>query len=170
MTATDAPDELDTFLSEAHELDAVHEAHREAASLQALFRNAPSTAIVGMWRDGKHWETGQPLTSRESEALFETWCERFRCLPPTVHSFRQQATPEPVPIDQHPIMALPDDCIVRPKDASRMLGLPKTTMKRWIRLGKMPKPQKLVPGHIQVGWPARQLKALVRGEKAPSRC
>lgn len=65
-------------------------------------------------------------------------------------------------MSQHPLLAVPDDQMIRPRDVVRLCGIPRTTLKRWRREGRFPMPQRLSPHAKHVGWPARQIKEWLR--------
>ena len=66
------------------------------------------------------------------------------------------------PIAEHPLLAVADEQMIRPRDVVRLCGIPRTTLKRWRREGRFPKPQRLSPYAMHVGWPARQVKEWLR--------
>ena len=65
-------------------------------------------------------------------------------------------------IGEHPLLAVADDQMIRPRDVVRLCGIPRTTLKRWRREGRFPKPQRLSPCAMHVGWQARQVKEWLR--------
>ena len=67
--------------------------------------------------------------------------------------------PEPVPLDEHPLLSMPDDVMLRPRDVRRIFGYSRSTLKRHMANGKFPRPLTVAPGQRYIGWPARQLKA-----------
>lgn len=52
--------------------------------------------------------------------------------------------------------ALPDQLIYRPAELIRLLGIPRTTLYRWVRQGDFPKPVKL--GDRATGWHAADIE------------
>jgi predicted DNA-binding transcriptional regulator AlpA len=151
------------WLAIAEELDAMKEAHDDEAALASVFRDAPSAAVVGMWSSGKHWKTGKLLTERQRAALVEVWCTRFDRLPPSELASRGDGVMS-VPLDQHALLSVPDDAMLRPRDVLRLFGYAKSTLKRHVASGKFPRPQHAAPGQRFVAWPARQLKAWLLSE------
>ena len=104
---------------------------------------------------------GAKLGGIEWAEFDEAWWRKFG------ERFFGESDFERIPVtaanaDQHPILALPDDAMVRGRQLLVMLGDGKTTLKRWRREGSFPKPQPLAPGSTRIGWPARQLKAWLR--------
>lgn len=144
------------YLKIAGEWEGAREAHAYAASLAAHFRDASAVAVVRMWETGNHWKTGKPLSNFEAEALVERWCELFDRLPPSDGGMHLEPEAEPVPLNEHPLLSVPDDAMLRPRDVDRLLGYAKSTRKRDIKAGKFPMPQRIAPGKRHIGWPARQ--------------
>ena len=111
---------------------------------------------------------GRPLRNGDDMmALDEAWFTAFGeqlCQPVGDDRAGQSSTmewipTEPVPLAQHPILAFPDDAMLRPRDVRRVFGYPRSTLKRHMSNGKFPAPLRAAPGQRFIGWPARQLKA-----------
>ena len=145
------------YLAMAEEMDAMREAHEEQCRLNSVFRDASAVAVVTMWRTAKHWRTGKVLTHFETEALVERWCALFNRLPTSEAITGERATVA-APLDEHPLLSMPDDSMLRPRDVRRLFGYAKSTLKRHMGNGKFPRPLNVAPGQRYIGWPARQLK------------
>ena len=63
------------------------------------------------------------------------------------------------PPGMHPLLAVDDEVMLRPRRVRELMGYARSTLKRDIKSGRFPKPQIIVPGKRHIGWPARQLKA-----------
>lgn len=107
---------------------------------------------------------GRPLhDGADIMALDDAWFDTFgeQLCQPVVDGEDAHAgeKAEPIPLDQHPLLSVPDDALLRPRDVMRLFGYSKSTLTRHATSGKFPSPQRAAPGQRFVGWPARQLKA-----------
>ncbi len=103
---------------------------------------------------------GRKLTRDACYALHNAWLAMFG----EGLGMRSDAAEGPTepPTDQHPLLSVPDDKMLRSRDVIRLCGIPRSTLKRWRREGRFPKAQRLSPQALHVGWPARQVKAWLR--------
>lgn len=128
------------------------------------FSKCAASELIRIAETGKDPD-GRKLTSGDLYALHGAWQSMFgeglgvRC----AESGVPDGEPEPL-AGEHPLLALPDDQMLRPRDVVRMCGIPRTTLKRWRREGHFPKPQRISPAGLplHVGWPARQVKAWLK--------
>ena len=126
-----------------------YEEHRRTQALAARFHSAGPTAVLHMFETCTN-EKGQALSQFEFEALCERWCAVFGELPPMNSVPVDPIEAEPLP---------PDDAMLPMRDVVRIVGLSKSTIKRWVGdpANDFPKPVKLSPRRI--AWRADQVKA-----------
>lgn len=142
------------------------EEQRQELMRESRFDRCKPAELIQIAETGADLD-GVKLEGLDWAALDNAWREKFGepYLKPKTKPREQQAGLRPkdsVPVGQHPIMAIPDDQMLRIRDVIRLFGYAKTTLKRHQKLGKFPKAQRIVPGQSYVGWPARQLKAWLR--------
>lgn len=134
---------------------------KDEAQRACRYDNCTPDELIRVAETGRNLD-GQKLTAGDRYALHGAWQAAFgeglgaRASVPA-------GVPEPS-TGQHPLLSLPDDQMLRPRDVVRMCGIPKTTLKRWRREGKFPKSQRISPMSmpLHVGWPAREIKAWLR--------
>lgn len=137
---------------------------REELMRESRFDRCSPAQLIQIAETGIDLE-GAKLDGIDWVALDNAWRESFGepFLPTKPTSARpMQPASKAIPLGQHPIMAVPDDQMLRVRDVIRLFGYAKSTLKRHRRAGKFPKAQRIVPGQSYVGWPARQLKAWLR--------
>lgn len=133
--------------------DIAHEQRRDFA--ENRFRSYKPRQLVQLYDTGCDLD-GRKLTDVDVLALANAWADTFREQMPAASIAPCGPLDRPVP---HAFAMLPDTAMIRPRQARDMLGIGRSTLKRWIADGIFPKPQQLIPGCRPVGWPARQLKA-----------
>ena len=136
-------------------------AMRDDTEQACRFDKCTATELVSIAETGKD-QNGRKLTSGALYALHGAWEAMFGEGIGTRAGAASVPDRVAEPLDEHPLLAVPDDQMLRPRDVVRICGIPRTTLKRWRRNGRFPKPQRLSPHAIHVGWPARQVKAWLR--------
>ncbi len=137
---------------------------REEHMRESRFDRCKPAELIQIAETGADLD-GVKLEGLDWAALDNAWREKFGepYLEPKARPQGERTAPKAtVPVGQHPIMAIPDDQMLRIRDVIRLFGYAKTTLKRHQKAGKFPKAQRIVPGQSYVGWPARQLKAWLR--------
>lgn len=135
----------------------------EQQQREGRFDNHSAEELVHVAESGRTLD-GQKLEAIDYNALHGVWQATFgEGLEARTRGAENAAQPQP-PLDQHPLMTLPDDQMLRPRDVVRLCGIPKTTLKRWRQEGKFPQSKRITPASMprHVGWPARELKAWLR--------
>lgn len=109
---------------------------------------------------------GRPLRDGyDIMALDDAWFASFGeqlCQPVGADeqlSASEQTPEEATRLDEHGVLSVADDTMLRPRDVQRLFGYSRSTLKRHMSNGKFPAPQLAAPGQRFIGWPARQLKA-----------
>lgn len=138
---------------------------RERAEQQAekRFDSYKPDELIQLAETG-HDLDGRPLRGLDHVALENAWRATFG---EPLHRLKAKASDNDNGraelAQRHPLFEMPDDKMLRPKDVTRILGIPPTTRKRMVRDGQLPKPVQLVPGKRHIGWSAKTLKAWYRG-------
>lgn len=125
------------------------------------FDKCSASELIEIAETGKN-QDGSSLSTGDRTALNGAWQFQFG---ERLGTRTDPAPSAPLPsLHDHPLFAVPDDQMVRPRDVVRLCGIPRTTLKRWRRAGHFPKAQRLSPHrtHLHVGWPAREIKAWLR--------
>ena len=152
------------FISRAKAKVAAWRAEKDAQQRACRFDNHSDEELVRVLETGRALD-GQRLTGSDYYALHGAWQAAFGeglgNRPDRSESLER--SPQ-VHLGEHPLMALPDDKMLRPRDVVRLCGIPKTTLKRWGREGRFPKSQRISPLSMprHVGWPAREIKEWLR--------
>ena len=156
--------EVGDYISRAKAVIASWRAQYDGQQRASRFDACTNDELVCIAETGRTLD-GQKLTACDRHALHGVWQAMFgeglgaRASCSGVPAGVPEASP-----GQHPLLALPDDQMIRPRDVVRLCGIPRSTLKRWRREGRFPKPQRISPQSlpIHVGWPARQIKAWLR--------
>lgn len=160
------PDDADP-IARANAQLAEWQATREQHHAETRFNRCTPAELIRIAETQCDLE-GRPLRDgNDIMALDEAWFTAFGeqlCQPvgddeDGSTTTRERTVVEPVPLDQHPMLAVADDAMLRPRDVQRLFGYSRSTLKRHMINGKFPAPQSTAPGQRFIGWPARQLKA-----------
>ena len=75
---------------------------------------------------------GRPLRDGvDIMALDDAWFPMFGeqpCLPVGTDDEPRQCQPRSIPLDQHPVLSVPDDAMLRPRDVLRLFGYARSTL------------------------------------------
>ena len=155
--------EAGDFISRAKAIIAAWRAQYNEQLRASRFDACTNDELVRIAETGKTLD-GQKLSAGDKYALHGPWQAAFG------EGLGARASNRGVPdqvVAEHPLLALPDDQMLRPRDVVRLCGIAKTTLKRWRREGRFPKAQRISPMSmpLHVGWPAREVKAWLRSTR-----
>ena len=122
---------------------------KQEAAIATCFDHVGPLGLIAMW------ESGKKLSDFEFQALVERWLAVFGDWPPFDED--DGSTEQPAPTTPEP--ELQDDTMLPPKEVVRLLGISLSTLKRMMADGRFPQP--LRPSARRIGWPAREVKALL---------
>ena len=122
---------------------------KQEAAIATYFDHVGPLGLIAMW------ESGKKLSDFEFQALVERWLAVFGDWPPFDED---DGSTEPAPTTSDPELPQ-DDTMLPPKEVVRLLGISLSTLKRMIADGRFPQP--IRPSARRIGWPAREVKALL---------
>ena len=154
-----ADEEPGNYISRAKAKLATWREQRDEQNRASRFDRCTASELIAIAETGKTLD-GTKLTIGDRTALNGAWQAMFgEPLGTRSNSAGMTDGLTEPSLDYHPLLSVPDDATLRPRDITRICGIPRTTLKRWRRAGTFPKPQRLSPHAMHIGWPARQVKA-----------
>jgi prophage regulatory protein len=144
-------------------IDAAAAEHAFQGSVAARFRGLNAGDVLRLWESGRN-EQGRKLSRFEVMALGEQWAALTG--QPGLPNLGSATAPSPARPATPPAPVPADDTIIGMRDAVRMTGLSKSTIKRRVGAGTFPRWTKL--SIRRVGWPASKVKAWLAEQEAAS--